>query len=263
MPAPIRPTKPSHHLHPISLPGELRGLPNPTSPASPRRYRLLVTAYILLAAGQSLPASEPLPPGLQAWITQQTNTLTWSAGVRQTRLLKAMNRPLTAEGKVWFQAPSLFRWELGSPPQTIAVREPDRLTLLYPRLKRAEVYPLDDDHPGPWRDSLTLLEAGFPRQAKDLQSRFRIISWEKDEAAGEMVLLLKPRAGAARKWIPSLQVTLRADQLTLAATELTFADGSQLRNEFSGIQVNPQLSEDLFRAEVPPDYTTVRPAPGE
>src|SRR5438132_12037524 len=58
---------------------------------------------------------------LSTWIAAQANIHTWSAEVVQTRTLKSLTQPLTAQGHVWFEAPNRFRWELGNPPQTIAV----------------------------------------------------------------------------------------------------------------------------------------------
>src|SRR5690349_18299515 len=59
---------------------------------------------------------------LTSWLAAQTNIQTWSADFVQTRTFKALAQPLTATGHVWFAEPNRFRWELGRPPQTIAVR---------------------------------------------------------------------------------------------------------------------------------------------
>ena len=40
-----------------------------------------------------------------SWLNAQTNIQTWSADVVQTRNLKSVAQPLTAEGRVWFAAP--------------------------------------------------------------------------------------------------------------------------------------------------------------
>jgi len=80
---------------------------------------------------------------LAGWISAQTNLQTWSAEVTQTRALKTLTQPLIAQGRVWFAAPNRFRWELTSPSQTIAVRQPEQMLVIYPRLKRAERYPLN------------------------------------------------------------------------------------------------------------------------
>src|SRR5437667_5010187 len=116
---------------------------------------LSVFGWQLLASGSS--------SALGAWLISQTNIQTWSAEVIQTRALKSLTQPLTASGHVWFAAPNRFRWELGNPPLTIAVRAPKEMLVIYPRLKRVERYPLEGNQAGEWRDALALLEAGFPR----------------------------------------------------------------------------------------------------
>src|SRR5947209_7716848 len=113
---------------------------------------------------------------LGAWLNSQDHIQTWSAEVIQTRALKSLTQPLTATGHVWFAAPNRFRWELGQPPQTIAVRAPAEMLVIYPRLKRVERYPLTGQQTGPWRDALALLEAGFPRSPVEMDSRLRILS---------------------------------------------------------------------------------------
>src|SRR5258706_3768330 len=90
---------------------------------------------------------------LNGWLAAQTNLQTWSADFTQTRMLKTLTQPLVATGHIWFAAPNRFRWELGSPAQTIALREAGQMWVIYPRLKRAERYPLDAKTPGEWRDA--------------------------------------------------------------------------------------------------------------
>ena len=58
------------------------------------------------------------------WLAVQTNLQSWSADFIQTRSLKVLAQPLVATGKVWVTTPGLFRWELGQPAQTIALRQP-------------------------------------------------------------------------------------------------------------------------------------------
>ena len=69
------------------------------------------------------------------WFEVQTNLQSWSAGFTQTRSLKVLSQPLVSTGKVWV-TPGEFRWELGQPVQTIVLRQPDQLLIIYPRLKQ-------------------------------------------------------------------------------------------------------------------------------
>ena len=110
-------------------------------------------------------------PALTAWLAGQTNIRSWSSDFVQTRRLKSLTQPLTASSHMWFAAPNRFRWELGRPAQTIAVRAPDELLIFYPQLKRVEKFPLNAAKPGPCGDALSLLEAGFPRSRTELEAQ--------------------------------------------------------------------------------------------
>ncbi len=215
---------------------------------------LLIGFFCVLDA--PLLASDSNPP-IAAWLNAQTNIQTWSATVIQTRTLKALTEPLTATGRVWFAAPNRFRWELGDPPKTIALRQADQLLVIYPRLKRAEKYPLTGDQAGQWRDTLALFEAGFPRSQSDLESRFRLVAEARTNSVHE--LTLQPRSPAARRMMPLIKVSLATNDYSLRATELRFADGSSMRNDFTNAVLNPKLDDSTFLAPLATDFQIVEP----
>src|SRR5438094_9971441 len=194
---------------------------------------------------------------LAAWLNAQTNVQTWSASVIQTRALKSLTRPLTATGHVWFAAPNRFRWELGDPPQTIAVRQADQMLVIYPKLKRAERYPLTGDQTGPWRDALALLEAGFPRSQPEMEARLKILSQTVTNQICELVL--QPKSAAARRMMPQLKIAFDTKDFSLRATELQFADGSTMRNDFINPMLNPKVDPEMFNPHIPTDYKVVEP----
>ena len=197
---------------------------------------------------------------LTTWLAAQTNLHTWSADVTQTRSLKTLTQPLTARGRIWFSAPNLFRWELGEPAQTIAVRQPSQMLVLYPRLKRAERYPLDPGITGPLRDLLTLIEAGFPRNQADLESRFKVLSITETDGLGE--LRLQPKSAAARKMMPELKIIFSVKDSQPRATELKFADGSTMRNDFTNAVLNSPLDAAIFKPALPDDFKVTEPMRG-
>ncbi len=192
-----------------------------------------------------------------AWLNSQTHIQTWSAELIQTRALKSLAQPLTATGHVWFAAPNRFRWELGNPPQTIALRQPDQMLVIYPKLKRAEKYPLTRDHAGPWTDTLALLEAGFPRSQSELESRFRIESEATAEGVHEVTL--QPKSASARRMMPRIKIAFATSDFSLRATELQFADGSTMRNAFTNAVLNPTLDDSLFTFDVDPAFRVIEP----
>jgi outer membrane lipoprotein-sorting protein len=194
---------------------------------------------------------------LDNWLAAQPKIQTWSSDFIQTRTLKALTQPLTATGHVWFAEPNRFRWELGRPAQTIAVREPQEMLVIYPLLKRVERYPLTSDQPGPWRDALALIEAGFPRNRSDLESHFRILSQTARSNACEIAL--QPRSASARRMMPQIKIVFGTNDLQLHATELQFADGSTLRNDFTNTVINPPVDAALFAPKIASDFKVVEP----
>lgn len=213
-----------------------------------------ISIWLLLGAPSYAAEQNEL---ISAWLAAQTNLHTWSADFVQTRRLKSLTQPLTTPGKVWFAAPDRFRWELGIPAQTIALRQTNRVLVLYPKLKRVEQYDLADPGAASWREALLLLEAGFPRTRADLDMRFKLLS--APTVQGAMQITLEPRNLPARRLIPQLSIGIATNNLNLAFTELRLADGSTLRNEFTNAVLNPSWPDDPFAVSLGPDYQVIAP----
>jgi outer membrane lipoprotein-sorting protein len=207
-----------------------------------------------LAAMTAHAQSEKL---LDQWIAAQTTLHTWSADVVETRALQTLSQPLVSTGKVWVALPDQFRWELGQPAQTIALRQPDQLFIIYPRLKRVEKYPLTGNQTGPWRDALALLDASFPRNRADLDSHFQLLSVLQTNDSVQV--RLQPRSQAARKFMIEISVTVHTNDFSPASTELKFSDGSIMRNDFTNGIINPPLNPGLFETNFDPNFTVVEP----
>ena len=190
------------------------------------------------------------------WFEVQTNLQSWSGDFTQTRTLTVLNQPLVSPGKVWVK-PGEFRWELGQPAQTIVLRRPDQLLIVYPRLKRAEKYPLDAVPTGPMKDALALMDASLPRDRASMEEHFRLVSAALTNSILQMTL--QPRSEAARKMIGQVMIGFHTNDFMIAATEMKFADGSKLHNDFTNVVVNQPLDPKLFEADVPPDYTVTEP----
>ncbi len=129
--------------------------------------------------------------------------------------------------------------------------------ILYPKLKRAERFSLGGQQTGPWRDALSLLEAGFPRNRAAMQAQYNIVSQKFD---GDLCrLVLQPKSVAARRMMPKIEVDFDTKQNLLRGTELEFADGSTMRNDFSNIVTNPQIDTGMFSPPIPPEYKVTEP----
>jgi len=194
---------------------------------------------------------------ISTWVSAQANIHTFSADVVQTRTFKSLAQPLTAYGHVWFEAPNRFRWELTNPVPSIAVRGPDEMLVIYPKIKRAERYALAGDQAGQWRDVMKLLDAGFPRSEADVQSQYNILAQHVNGDICE--LTLQPKSATARKLMPQIKIGFSTKNSTLASTELKMADGSTMRNDFKNTEINPKIDESLFAPKLANDYIIVEP----
>ena len=218
-------------------------------------YVMPLVVVTILALSSSVFAEEPNPTVVQ-WLDAQKNIQTWSADFTQTRTLKSLAQPLKERGRVWFSAPNQFRWELGNPPKTIAIRQTNVLYVVYPRLKRAERYQLSGET-GQWRETLSLLDAGFPRSQSELQSRYNIVSQSVAGETGEVTL--QPKSASARRMMSQIKIAFSTNDFSLRATELQFADGSTLRNDFTNAVLNPKLEPSLFEPNFDSDYKITEP----
>jgi len=216
----------------------------------------ILLLLILSELGTLTPAAQ-LNPAVSSWLAAQTNIQTWSADFVQTRTLKSLTQPLTATGQVWFDAPNHFRWEIQHPQQTIAVRATGELLVIYPRLKRVERIPLIGEQAGPWKDALALLEAGFPRSEADLLRQYNIVSQTVTDNTGQLVL--QPQSALAKRMIPQIAIEFDTKENSLKSTELQFADGSKMRNDFKNPVLNPKIEPERFSPQIPGDYKLVEP----
>jgi outer membrane lipoprotein-sorting protein len=212
--------------------------------------------WILICLAATVSHAVDYDAQFSKWFEVQTNLQSWSGDFTQTRSLKVLAQPLVSVGKVWVK-PGEFRWELGQPVQTIVLRRPDQLLIVYPRLKRAEKYPLDAVPSGPMRDALALLDASLPRDRATMEKNFQLLSATITNSILQMTL--QPRSSDARKFIGEVVIGFHTNDFTIAATEMKIADGSKLRNDFTNVVVNQPLEAKLFEADWPADYIVVEP----
>jgi outer membrane lipoprotein-sorting protein len=221
-----------------------------------KQVKLLVLVALTAWFGPGASAAEK-EQIISGWLAVQTNVQTWAADFTQIRNLKALAQPLVSTGQVWFAAPQNFRWELGH-NQTIAIRSNETMMVIYPRLKRAEKYDFQSSGPSEWKDALGLLQSGFPRSRAEIDRQFNILALAPIENHYE--LELQPKSTGARKMMPQINILLQTN-LTLAGTELVFADGSRMRNEFRNIRTNIPAS-GKFDLTISPDFKVVEPLRG-
>ena len=221
-----------------------------------RLFGRIFFAFALSFAAQNSFAADA-DAVLDAWFAAQKNLQTWSADFVQTRMLQTLTQPLVATGRVWFAMPDQFRWELGRPARSIAMRHDDEMLVIYPLLKRAERYPMGTNAPREFRDAMSLLQAGLPHSRKEFESQFQLLSLV--ETNGLWQFALQPKSRFARQMMTELRITLTTNDFSLTSTELIFVEGSRMRNDFTNTVLNPALDKKFSEWQPPPDYKIVEP----
>lgn len=218
---------------------------------------LAISLLIFLSSAESRAEIDSSREFLKTWLKEQAKIKTWSADVVQIRNLKSLVRPLKSRGRVWFQQPNRFRWQLGDPPRTIAIRENDELLVIYPRLKQVERFAVDKGIDPAWKQVLALLDVGFPSDAETFFARYELVSTRRLKKSWK--LELRPAAEMARRLLDRVTVKISTRDFALLETELVFPDGSTMKNLFLHHQLNPELDEALFDLNIEEGYTVVNP----
>jgi len=216
----------------------------------------LLPIFFLLLTSTPLAAADA-EQVVERWLSKQAEVKTWSAEVTQRRKLRSLKHPIESRGEVYFAQPNRFRWQLGTPPRTIAVRTQDELLVAYPRLKQLERYPMSGELDPSWQQVLALLEVGFPSDLETFNAAYEVDSVEAIETGFRLVL--RPASKEARRLIEVVRLELSGESFELLATELEFPDGSTLRNDFSAQRRNPEIDESVFVIEDVESYDVVNP----
>ena len=204
----------------------------------------MTCAVALTASALAHAIADPIQI-LQPWFNQQTNVVAWSADFIQIRTLPTFNRPLQEPGHVDYKSPGYFRWVIGSPPRTIVLGQPSEMTVAYPFLNQVEHYPLGPAAPRQWRDMISLMQAGMPRDQKDFLSQFKILSLTN--STQNWIVQMQPTHPEARQMIPHLDITLNTRNFLLVSTRLVFADGTTMESRYTNQTLNPSLPDSLFQ----------------
>src|SRR5438067_6098543 len=151
--------------------------------------------------------SAELSPPERATLLQQLRDLharqpsSLQADFVEQKTSHLLNKPITSEGTVWFQAPDKFRREVRGDKPSITVSNGKMLWIYYPKFKEAEVYSLGQRQF--FDDSLSALNAGLNFQRIDEFYNFRAFR----EANGDLRLELTPKRPNLKRVVEQLVLT--------------------------------------------------------
>ena len=175
----------------------------------------------------------------------QSNVKSLSADFTQIRALRTLRSPLLIKGKLWFQSPNEFRWELGTPPKTILIGTQQGIIIIHPSKKQAEKRP-PSSSAGSLSDSSILGMMHMPGEGniEDFQKKMQVLSINTSGSRCHIQML--PKDPAEARGLASINFDF--DQVTghWLSFELVTRDGSSLINEFSNVRINPIIPREVF-----------------
>lgn len=208
-----------------------------------RNLLLVPLALLLVMSPLSAASAWDLTP-VKQWIASQAGMKSLSADFVQTRTFRTVRDPLERQGHVWFQTPHAFRWELGSPPTRIVLRYKDEMAMIEPEKKRAQKMDPTAIGQRAGQPNLAMMEFPLAADFAEFERQFEILDLQTKGSQCSLTLL--PRDPEARKMIRGIQVDFDTSNNHLLAFEITFRDGSSLRNAFSHTQINGPIDPKIF-----------------
>lgn len=167
--------------------------------------------------------------------------------VQRNRLLKD---PIVMRGRLYMTKPKSVLWQVQSPEEMRFVVRNDEYVGYFPKRKRAE---RADIHR--WSEQIFRF-VGLGQGSKELSKLYSIeVADPGPEMKGTRLLVLEPKKRRVRKSVESVRLWVDETSLLPVAVEYGGKDGSLRTIRFSNTKVNVALEDDLYRVDIPADFT--------
>lgn len=187
----------------------------------------LVICHDALSQAFSLPkAAPPLPQALTAWSQKQAALPDMAVTFRQTRTIPALKQPASALGCFWRFRDGAFRWELGSPAETVLVHD----------LKDFRVR---ETPQGEWK-SLEEEDARYRMWARFLSGREvsteemtrHFLIQQREDSPDVTTVTLRPKAPIARRYLRQIDLQISQSNSRLLQLRVIQGDSSTVLMQF-------------------------------
>jgi outer membrane lipoprotein carrier protein len=198
---------------------------------------LILGAFCLLPVSQPVSAELLAEEDSRARVSEYLQALgSYSARFSQTVTDRDGKVREQSTGRFWLARPDRFRWQYESPWPQLILTDGERIWLYDEDLEQVTVRFMDD--------LLARTPAGLLAGNTQMLDDYRISERETDEG---LEVKLTPLAGRAE----FTYIELHFVNERLAGMRLEDQLGQLTSIEFSAVELNPTLEEDLFRFTVP------------
>ena len=223
--------------------------------------RWLVIASILLFLRAS--AAEPQAQDIvRRWIENGAKVKSLEIDFVQERKLKALRMPLTKPGKIWFQRPESFRWQINEPPTIIAVRKSGGgMIVADTKEKAARVWTaaeLAAEAGNGKGHGFAMTGAGFPASLEAFEQMFEINSARETATPGVWDVRLDLRDRKAGIFVKEIVFTVEPAEGSLKKFDILMRDGSIMTTRVLTAKKNAAIPAAVFQFDAA-GYTTGEP----
>ncbi len=223
--------------------------------------RFLLTLCILLTANVRA-ADTDVRALVSQWITAGAKARSLEIDFIQERKLKALRKPLTKPGKIWFQRPDSFRWQIAEPPAIVAVRKSGGdLMVADTQKKKLTIHTqaeLEADLAKGGGHGFSMMTASMPDTMVAFEKVFEIDAINETAEKGVWELHLDLRDRKARIAVYKIIFLIVPADGSLRQFEIQMRDGSVTTTRITRAVKNQPIPAGTFSIDTT-GYTIVKP----
>lgn len=181
---------------------------------------------------------------LDTWLKRQPSIQSLDVTFSQERKLPALKEAVRASGRLSFSKPSMVRWQLGEPTQTLAVSDGTTFTVIDTTEKTARKIPVES--PAAARFSMLTGDAfGSP---DTFRNAFQIEAHQV--SSGIHQYTLKPKDRRVRANVSWVFLDIDPAKNELRAMEIELKDRSRIRTIFNKPRFNVKFPAGFFQPDL-------------
>lgn len=223
-----------------------------------RRLTLVLSLGSVLFIGLCLPfqatsADSPLITTVEVLEQLQAKAQTLKSlkgRFEQRKFSRLLVTPMESEGKLYWQPPGRFRWEVVRPAPLTLVTQHDKILLVYPDLKKASLYRQPSG--GDLLDKITGA-TGDPQEF-ERQYRVEVELVARGSSNRWIQMCMEPKYGRQARYFKRLEVKI--DPQTWLPAEIAILESNKDWTVIylSDLVENSELSDGLFSVEPPEGF---------
>lgn len=213
-----------------------------------------LSIFLCLASATFASAQALAPAEVNALLAKirekRAGSPSMQSNFQEQRKVHLLDAPISATGKIWFQAPNKFRREAQGSAPSVTVSDGTRLWIYYPKFKSAERYSLTKH--SSLDAGIAAILAGLNLQG--LETTYRVTG-RKDGA--NTVIELDPRVPSLRRILQKLEVTI-SPELLVTRTDMQQPNGDRVITTFSN-QSTGSIPTSTFEFTPPAGTDVTKP----